>query len=225
MSNYSFLYSTIMKTYSLITILCCLVTLGSANAQKKRQMLFENYGKGIVLMKNKSKTPAELNYDGGNQVMMFKNGAEEMILTNISQIDTVYISDSKFIPTGSQKSFYELIQIPNGIIGINWLLKNASQGYKNAFGVTQQAKVETLNTSQLNNGVYENQYTEIYKLANQNEYCIFRNGKLLKFKNRKTLLRLFPDKQTQIENFMKKQKTEMNAPRDVITLVNFCLGL
>ena len=46
-------------------------------------MLFENYNRGIVLMKNKSKTPAELNYDCGNQVMMFKSGAEEMILTNL----------------------------------------------------------------------------------------------------------------------------------------------
>lgn len=201
------------------------MTLGSVNAQKKRQMLFENYGKGVVLMKNKSKTPAELNYDGGNQVMMFKNGEEEMILTNIPQVDTVYISGSKFIPTGSKESFYELIQIPNGIIGINWLLKNASQGYKNAFGVTQQAKVETLNTSQLNNGIYENQYTEVYKLANQNEYCIIREGKPLKFKNKKTLLKLFPNKQTQIEEFVKLQKTDMNNPKDVITLVNYCLGL
>lgn len=201
------------------------MTLGNVNAQKKRQMLFENYGKGVVLMKNKSKTPAELNYDGGNQVMMFKNGEEEMILTNIPQVDTVYISGSKFIPTGSKESFYELIQIPNGIIGINWLLKNASQGYKNAFGVTQQAKVETLNTSQLNNGIYENQYTEVYKLANQNEYCIIREGKPLKFKNKKTLLKLFPNKQTQIEEFVKLQKTDMNNPKDVITLVNYCLGL
>lgn len=214
-----------MRTCLLFTIFCCLVASGSVNAQKKRQMLFENYSKGIVLMKNKSKTPAELNYDGGNQVMMFKNGEEEMILTNIPQVDTVYISGSKFIPTGSKESFYELIQIPNGIIGINWLLKSASQGYKNAFGVTQQAKVETLNTSQLNNGVYENQYTEVYKLANQNEYCIFRGSKPLKFKNKKTLLKLFPDKQTQIEEYMKLQKTDMNNPKDVIALVNYCLGL
>lgn len=188
-------------------------------------MLFENYGKGIVLMKNKSKTPAELSYDGGNQVMMFKNGEEEMILTNISQIDTVYISDSKFIPTGSKESFYELIQLPNGVIGINWLLKNTSQGYKNAFGVTQQAKVETLNTSQLNNGIYENQYTEVYKLDNQNEYCIFRNETPLKFKNKKSLLKLFPGKENLIENYIKEKKTDMKSPKDVITLVNYCLGL
>ena len=68
-------------------------------------MLFENYNRGIVLMKNKSKTPAELNYDCGNQVMMFKSGAEEMILTNLSQVDTVYIGDSKFIPAGKRESF------------------------------------------------------------------------------------------------------------------------
>lgn len=214
-----------MRTHSFIIILCCLAAISSANAQKKRQMLFENYSKGVVLMKNNSRTPAELNYDGGNQAMMFKNGTEEMLLTNISQIDTVYIGNSKFIPAGTKESFYEIIQIPNGTIGINWLLKNASQGYKNAFGVTQQAKVESLNTNQLNYGVYENQYTEVYKLANRNEYCIFRDGKPLKFKNKKTLLKLFPNKETQIDDFMKKQKTDMNAPKDVITLVNFCLGL
>lgn len=187
-------------------------------------MLFENYAKGIVLMKNSSKTPAELNYDAGNQKMMFKNGKEEMILTNISQIDTVYIADSEFIPVGSKESFYEIIQIPNGVIGINWLLKNKSQGYKGAYG-TQQAKVETINTAEWQYGAYEDQYTEVFKLGNQNEYCIFRKGQPFKFKNKKTLLKLFPNKETQIENFMKKQKTDMSAPKDVITLVNFCLGL
>ena len=113
-----------MRTYLLITILCCIATLGSANAQKKRQMLFEDYSKGVVLMKNNSKTPAELNYDAGNQKMMFKNGSEEMLLTNIAQVDTVYIGNAKFIPTGSRENFYEILQIPNGTIGINWLLKN-----------------------------------------------------------------------------------------------------
>lgn len=212
-----------MKTYLLITILCGIATIGSANAQKKRQMLFENYSKGIVLMKNNSKTPAELNYDAGNQKMMFKNGSEEMLLTNVAQIDTVYIGNSKFIPAGS--GYYEIIQIPNGLIGINWLLKNISQGYKNAFGVTQQAKVETLNTNQLNYGVYENQYTEVHKLANQNEYCIFRDNVPLKFKNKKSLLKLFPGKENLIESYMKEKKTDMKNPKDVITLVNYCLGL
>ena len=187
-------------------------------------MLFENYNRGIVLMKNKSKTPAELNYDCGNQVMMFKSGAEEMILTNLSQVDTVYIGDSKFIPAGKRESFYEIIPVPNGLIGINWLLKNKSQGYKGAYGV-QQAKVETINTAEWQYGVYEDQYTEVFKLANQNEYCIFRDGQPFKFKNKKPLLKLFPNKETQIEDFIKKQKTDMNTPKDVITLVNFCLGL
>ena len=166
---------------------------------------------------------AELNYDAGNQKMMFKNGSEEMLLTNVAQIDTVYIGNAKFIPTGS--SFYEILQIPNGLIGINWLLKNTSQGYKNAFGVTQQAKVETLNTNQLNYSTYENQYTEVYKLANQNEYCIFRDGTPLKFKNKKSLLKLFPGKENLIETYIKETKTDMKNAKDVITLVNYCLGL
>lgn len=223
--NYSFLYSITMRTYLLITMLCCIATLGSANAQKKRQMLFEDYSKGVVLMKNNSKTMADLNYDAGNQKMMFKNGQEEMLLTNVAQIDTVYIGDSKFIPTGSKENFYELLPLPNGIIGINWLLKHTSQGYKNAFGVTQQAKVESLNTNQLNYSTYENQYTEVYKLANQNEYCIFRDGKPFKFKNKKSLIKLFPGKENLIETYIKETKTDMKNAKDVITLVNYCLGL
>ena len=94
-----------MRTYLLITILCCIATVGSVNAQKKRQMLFEDYSKGVVLMKNNSKTMAELNYDAGNQKMMFKNGSEEMLLTNVAQIDTVYIGNARFIPTGSSSLY------------------------------------------------------------------------------------------------------------------------
>ena len=188
-------------------------------------MIFEDYSEGVVLMKNGSRVSAHLNYDAANRNMMYKDRDIEMILTGSAQIDTIYIGKYKFIPFG--ESYIEVIRLSNGLMGINWLLKNVSQGHIGAYGVTTQAKVETLNTVAWNDyyGVNENQHTEVFKLANNNEYSIFRNGNPVTFKTKRNLLKLFPEEKSVIERFMKENKTDMKKTEDVINLINFCLGL
>ena len=86
-----------MKT-RLIFFLILIFNLQGITAQEKRILLFENYEKGTVLFKNKTQTHASFNFDAANDKIMFMQGNEEMILTNINIIDTIYISSRKFIP-------------------------------------------------------------------------------------------------------------------------------
>lgn len=191
--------------------------------QNKRVLIFENYEKGTVLFKNNTKTHTLLNFDAANDNIMFKQGNEEMILTNTNQVDTVYIAERKFIPI--KNFFLECIHTQHGNIYVHWNLRNVYKGKKGAYGMTTQAKVESINTSQMNYGYYENQYVDVYELSNRNEYYLFVSNKHVMVKNAKSLLKIFPEHQDEIIKYMEDQKVDFMNTSKVILFLEYCLGL
>ncbi|WP_455672105.1 hypothetical protein [Phocaeicola sp.] len=212
-----------MKIRIFLLLFIAALSFQDALAQKKRLMLFDNYTKGTVLMKNRARVNAELNFDATNNNMMFKQGSEEMILTNVNQIDTVYIGNRKFIPI--KNIYLESVSTKHGDIYIHWNMKNAYKGKKGAMGMTTQAKVETINTAEYQYGVYENQYVDVYQLSNENEYYLFKKGKPAIVKNEKTLLKSFPENKDAIKGYIKEQKVSFSKVDDIIKLLEYCLGL
>ncbi len=193
-----------------------------SNAQKKRISLFEEYTKGTVLMKNGSKISALLNYDASSHEMLFKQNGTELILVNEDQIDTVYIGNRTFVPTGNR--FSEVISLENGVVFIDWLLKNAYRGYKGAYGQISQAKVEVINTAELTNDLYENQSAEVYELENENIYGFYLNGRFVKCKKVKDILKVFSDRKDSIQLYIKKEGINFSKVADALKLIDYCLG-
>ncbi len=210
-----------MKRLILITFFTTISI--AAFSQKKRIMLFEEYSPGTVLLLNKTKIKVPLNYDTANKAMMFTQGKDEMILTNNEQVDTIYIGPHKFVY--AKQSFLECVQLKNGIVYINWSLKNVSRGYKGVYGQITQSRVESINTSYWQRGEYKNQYTEVLALVNENEYQFLLNGKIVSCKNKKSILNLFKDKKEAINTFINEQKLDCNKVSDMLTLIDYCLSL
>lgn len=210
-----------MKRLLLITFFTTISI--AAFSQKKRIMLFEEYTPGTVLLLNKTKIKVPLNYDTANKAMMFTQGKDEMILTNNEQVDTIYIGPHKFIY--AKQNFLECVPLKNGIVYINWLLKNVSRGYKGIYGQTTQTKVESINTSYWQRGEYKNQYTEVQTLVNENEYQFLLNGKMVSCKNKKSILNLFKDKKEAINTYISEQKLDYNKVSDMLILIDYCLSL
>lgn len=208
-----------------ILLLWVIASLSFQNvwAQKRRLMLFDKYTKGTVLMKNRAKTNAELNFDAANNNMMFKQNGEEMILTGVNQIDTVYIGDRKFIPI--KKIYLEAIPTKHGDICVYWNLKNVYKGKKGAFGMTTQAKVESINTAEFQYGVYEKQYVDVYELSNNNEYYLFKDEKPVVVKDERSLLKQFPAQQKKIKDYIKEQKIDFAKVDEVIKLLEYCMEI
>lgn len=212
------------KRFVLTSLFFISVLVTSSYAQQKRIMLFEDYTQGTVLMKNKSRTTTLLNYDAANRLMMYRQNDEEMILSNNRQVDTIYISSRKFIPIGPV--YLEAVSVQNGIIYINWLLKNINRGKKGAYGMPALGKVETVNTREFRGGgTYDNEYLDIYQLVNSNEYWLLNSDKPVKCKNLKGLIKLFPEREAQIKDFVKKEKLDFTKAKDAIQVINYCLGL
>ena len=194
----------------------------------KRIYLFDRYTKGYVLMKNYSLVPVTLNYDAANCNMMYMEGENEMILDNLQRIDTVFIGKSKFIPFG-QKGFTEVHSLKNGTVYIYWKLTNQLVGKKGAYGQVVQGTVETLNINMVKQQAgyegREQNVTDVYMRRNQNEYWLLRNGKLLKCKDKKSLLKLFANKEEPIKEYIKEHKPEFGDPHQVLQLLNYCMGI
>ena len=126
---------------------------------EKAHFSFRRIYEGNSTHEKRIKNFALLNYDASSHEMLFKQNGTELILVNEDQIDTVYIGNRTFVPTGNR--FSEVISLENGVVFIDWLLKNAYRGYKGAYGQISQAKVEVINTAELTNDLYENQSAEV----------------------------------------------------------------
>lgn len=213
-----------MKHLILLFIMLGLSASGTGNAQKKSIYLLNDFTQGTVLMKSGAKTSASLNYDASNRKMKFRQQDETMILTNTGEVDTIFIASHKFIPYN--RNFLEVIELPNGNLYINWLLKELYKGRTGAYGYANQSTTTTsINTSYYNKNYYKVENPDIMEQINENDYWFFRNGKPVKFRNEKSLLKLFPGKEELIKGYMKEHKINMKNPQQVIELANFCLGL
>lgn len=220
------LYLLMMRHYILLHLTGLLILIGQQlQAQKTTQFLFLDFIQGTVVMKNGAKTTVPLNYDGSNRKMMFKQGDDLLILTNTESIDTIYIGKRKFFPVGNH-FFLERISGEHGTVYINWSLQSKYQGQKGAYGqVSQAANVESINTSYWTNGNYNNESPDVYKLRNNNEYWLERNGKFVKCRNTKTLLRLFPQQEVYIKEYITRNKISFDNVERVLILLDYCLSL
>lgn len=209
-----------------ITFIILLISLitEAGYAQKKSIYLLDDFTQGVVLMKNGAKTDARLNYDGSNRKMKFKQQDEIMILTNTQAIDTVFIASHKFIPYS--RNFLEVVEMPNGNLYINWSLRELYKGRQGAYGYANQSTTTTsINTSFYNKGYYKVENPDIMEEINDNDYWFFRTDKPVKFRNEKSLLKLFPGKEELIRSYIKEHNINMKNPEQVIELSNYCMGL
>lgn len=205
----------------LIVVLLSFVMPSHICAQNKRIMLLNDYSDGVVVMKNKQKVKAKLNYDTANKKMMYLQNAEEMILLNNSQIDSVYISDRKFV---SMLGIYlEVVDTEVDEVLIDWSFKNIYKGNRGAYGQVTQNKVESINTSYWTNNDYKNQSTAVYNQKNTNVYWFYIDNKPMRCRNLKDLLRIFPDKKDKINAFVKEKSIDFSKTTDAVLLIEYSM--
>ncbi|CAK7027888.1 MAG: hypothetical protein PARBA_01169 [Parabacteroides sp.] len=61
--------------------------------------------------------------------------------------------------------------------------------------------------------IYKNENRDVIGTYNDNDYWLYLNDKFVKFKNEKSLLKLFPQKEEAIRNYIKEYKNRYEKPR------------
>lgn len=208
-------------------ILIAILSLGGimfVDAQQPNGYFFKEFTQGKVLLKNKQFAKGKFNYDCVNREMHFLNGAADMVIENLEDIDTVVVDIHRFIPFDGH--FMEVMYGQNSTLFVDWKVKPKDIGKKGAMGTVTQGSVQAIDVNarfQRVNGE-QNLDLSVYKMVTENVYYIHVKGKLKSFRNAKTLINLFPkDRQQAVKEFMESEKIKIEKPKDILKVLEHYL--
>jgi hypothetical protein len=193
----------------------------SISAQESVKLL-PQFTAGSILMRNKAVIKASVNYDTTNDKLLYKDGDKIMELTNMMDIDTIYVAHHKLIVMGL--GYYEVKPLSTGTLYIKWHLRQLKVGKKGAYGQTTQNYVQDINTATFNNkGVINYESSDVFNTINNNQYSIINGKKTLRFNNKKSFIKLFSNKKDEIENYISTNQIDFQKIDDIVKLCNYCL--
>lgn len=199
-------------------ILLILPLIGHAQSA----MLFSDYKPGVIILKGNKKVNVPVNYDATKHLMMYKQGDDDMILGNIQSVDSIIVDKHRFIPVKNR--FYEVIPVNSDFILVDWNISMTNIGYRGAYGQVTHSKVHNYNVSAMTHGIYHTEAKpdtslEVYRRNNKNTYYIIQDKKMKSFRDKKSLLKLFPERKEEIEIILKEEKTMFKSVEDVVNLM------
>lgn len=178
-----------------------------------------------MALKNRSYVKTTFNYDTFHDKLLYMDGDQQMELSDFSNVASVFIGERTFIPQGHL--LYEVVDLgdsPDKLL-IRWHQKKNPMGKKGAYGqVAEGTGAVSLDPEYYSISLKARGGEQVFDTVNENSYGILSDGKLKKFKDRKSFLKLFPDKVESIQKFIEKEHILFNNPDHVIAVARFAVG-
>lgn len=184
-------------------------------------LLLPRFTKSIVKLKSGQINTAVLNYNTVDQQMVFMQQKQPMILDDPQLIDTIFMANRTFI--SFEKGFYELLVVAP----ITLFKQNKSyvefEGYPTLYGAKSQTTSST-GVSQIyaSSGPINLKIPQGYKVVDDSQYWIRKENGMKIFDTKREFLKIFPDKEKELNQFISKNKVNFEKTEDVIKLVNYC---
>ncbi|MBS1601798.1 MAG: hypothetical protein JST42_03960 [Bacteroidetes bacterium] len=206
-------------------IACTILTALSSQAQPSgdtttpRTCLFSRFREGTVLQKDGTVASTLLNYNTENQTFLFKQNGQTMVLTNLDNIDTIYIGEKKFIP--AEDKFYLVATTTEFPLLISYTYKPTPL----------QAQAEHTGTTRRASNVVSNNVSEAYvnrRFQGQYEvefipqFWLRRGHSLYKANTEKQIIRALPQKEALISEYIRNNKPDLRLEKDVTDLILSC---
>lgn len=180
-----------------------------------------NFTEGMVLKKSGEKNKVLLNYNSLTQEMIFEQTGKKLALAQPETIDTVYITDKKFIP--APKGFYEVAVGDEVKLYIQHKCRVTPPGTEAGFdGTSQTSASHSVNNLIDSGGAFALKLPDGFIISPEAEYWIKSDKEFYKATNVKQVQKAFPGKSDEITAFARKNKINFSKPDDVIKVVEFC---
>jgi hypothetical protein len=209
---------------SLLFAINCGIKAQTDTVRNQEQFLFPEFNVGIARMLNGEKVILNLNYNIVTQKMVFIQNNQIFDIVNQTLIDTVFLEGRRFIPYN--KVFYEIAVNGNASFFIQHKGALKRPPRPAAYGGTSQVSSSTyINNMRLGNDRFRmQQNTEI--IIEQGPLFWIRKGNEMYLVNRKkSLLKIFGDKKSEVKEFMGRQKFDPENPDHIYNLINYYNGL
>lgn len=204
--------------FSLIFSLWIIVGYSQVKVLELTHYLFPEFVKGIVLLKNGEKNETMLNYNSLTEEMIFDNRGIKLALSQLDQVDTVYINDRKFFTINNK--FVELIYHSKIDLYAEYKCDLKDPGKPSGYGGTSQTAATTTYSSFFSGSqAYEMKLPESYETKSFTFYWLKKDGKLDKFVSIRQLMRLFEDQEDIFKKFVKKYNVKYNNQGSIVQLI------
>lgn len=209
----------------LAALLVILLTPGGLSAQADSlenlpNLLIPKFTNSLVKMKSGDKRRAVLNYNLVDQEMVFMQRGQFFVLDDPHLIDTIYMANRTFVPF--EKGFYELAVSGPSTLFIQHKAYAESLGVPTGYGARSQTT--SYNYVKMifgGNGAINLKFPNEYTIVDDTEYWILKDGAMNRFKSKRQLLEIFPDRKKELESYIKTSKTDFENYRSVIQLVSY----
>jgi hypothetical protein len=211
-----------MKRIFYLLIFCLLVNVSHSQVKilEVTHYLFPEFTKGVVLMKSGIKNEALLNYNSLTEEMIFDNKGIKLAVSQLEQVDTVYINGRKFFPLNNK--FVELLYHSKYDLYAEHKCNLLDPGKPAAYGGTSQTSATTTYSSYFSGGqVYELKLPEGYETKPFTEYWLKKDGKLNKFISIRQLMKLFGEKENMFKIYVKKNDVKYENQEGIVELIRF----
>lgn len=172
-------------------------------------------------MKDGRQLAATVNYNIVDEEMIFLQNGTYMALENPQEIDTVFIQKMKFVPV--DKAFYEVVSKGPVVIYIQHKGKYTPVGSPTAYGMTSKTLGPTkVLTMRAGNQVRQIELPDNVEVTPATVNWVQKNKEMIKFTGEKQFLKIFPEYEGKLKEFIKTNKIDIKSPEDLARLGNFC---
>lgn len=209
-----------MKKLIMLIFLCAAWLPGNAQTTadgSMPQFLFQEFSMGKVKMKNGQVQKSMLNYNIVTEKMVYENGKDLFDMTNTELIDTVYVQNSMFVPSG--KVFFEVLLVAPVSLFVQHTGSVMPPGAPAGYGGTSQvSSTKKLSGVELSSGYYNLKLPKDYQVQINPVYWIRAGKEYSSFINDRQFLKLFPDKEAELKKFIKDSRIKFSRQADIVKL-------
>jgi hypothetical protein len=183
--------------------------------------LLPRFTKSVIKLKSGEIYTAVLNYNTVEQEMFFQQKDKFFILDEPQLVDTVFMANKIYVPF--EKGFYEVIVIAPVTLFYQHKSYVEFEGTPTLYG----AKSQTMPPSNVNRiygarGPMDLKVPNGYKVFDDSSYWIRKDNKMSVFESKRQFLKIFPEKEKELSQYIDKNKTDFKSPGQITELVNHC---
>jgi|WetSurMetagenome_2_1015567.scaffolds.fasta_scaffold08877_2 hypothetical protein len=203
----------------------CVVTVNGQNQDSVANLpnlLFPKFSKGILRLTSGEKKTAILNYNKVDQEMVFMQRDNFWVLDYPQKaIDTIYLAGKTFVP--SDKGFFEIsVLAPITLFKINKAYIE-ELGMPTGYGARSQTTAPSyIKTIYGSDGAINLNIPSNYKVVDDSEYALRKDGIISKFKTKKQFIKILPEKAKEINEFISSNHIDFDNLESVKKLVLYC---
>ena len=169
-------------------------------------------------MKSGIKISTKLNYNSLTEKMIYEDSGKMLAIKNIQDIDTIYISDSRFLVLNDV--FIEMKYHSNFDLFVAHKCKLNQVGKKSGDGGTSQTAAITSYSNFSKDGKsHEFDLPDGYKARPYNYYLLKKNKEYVTFQNFKQLSKYYRSKKDLLNEYIKKNDIEFDNENRIVPLI------